>query len=300
MDLFSSTEFIEIWNHFAKPALHVVLILVLAWIVLKLARKSIKLLQAHMVKRTSDPEGLKRIGTLGRVFRYILSVVISVLAIMLVLAEIGISIAPILAAAGVVGLAVGFGAQSLVKDFFTGFFLLLENQVRVGDVAEAGGKSGLVEEITLRYIRMRDYEGNVHFVPNSTITAVTNKSRGYAYAVVDVRIGYREQIDEAFDLMREVASEMRKDAGSRILDEVEIAGVEELADTAVIVKARIKTAPLEQWNVRREFLRRLKASFDEHGLGIPYPYFTPGNAPEKAMTNQELKRARIAGDAEPG
>ncbi|MGH8729378.1 MAG: mechanosensitive ion channel family protein, partial [Burkholderiales bacterium] len=160
----------EQWLNISETTAHVLLILFFAWIVLKVAKKAIKLLQTRMLHRTRDAESLKRIGTLSQVFRYIVSVVVWVITFMLVLDHIGISIAPILAAAGVVGLAVGFGAQSLVKDFFTGFFLLLENQVRQGDVIEAGGKSGLVEHITLRYIQMRDYDGNVHFVPNSTIT----------------------------------------------------------------------------------------------------------------------------------
>lgn len=290
MDFFGAASILEhkLWATVFQPALHIALILVLAWIVLKLAKKAIKLLQKNMLKRTSDSEGMKRVGTLGNVFRYIVSVVIAVIAIMLVLDQIGISIAPILAAAGVVGLAVGFGAQTLVKDFFTGFFLLLENQVRQGDVIEAGGKSGLVEEITLRYIKMRDYDGDVHFVPNSTITAVTNKSRGFAYAVIDVRVGYREKIDEVFELIRKVASEMRKDLGNKILEDAEIAGVENLTDTAVIVKARVKVAPLEQWNVRREFLRRVKTTFDEHGIEIPYPYVTPDTAPVVSSNPTQL------------
>ncbi|MGH8770516.1 MAG: mechanosensitive ion channel family protein, partial [Burkholderiales bacterium] len=153
---------------------------------------------------------------------------------------------------------------------------------------EAGGKSGLVEEITLRYIKMRDYDGDVHFVPNSTITAVTNKSRGFAYAVIDVRVGYREKIDEVFELIRKVASEMRKDLGNKILEDAEIAGVENLTDTAVIVKARVKVAPLEQWNVRREFLRRVKTTFDEHGIEIPYPYVTPDTAPVVSSNPTQL------------
>lgn len=288
----------EQWLNISETTAHVLLILFFAWIVLKVAKKAIKLLQTRMLHRTRDAESLKRIGTLSQVFRYIVSVVVWVITFMLVLDHIGISIAPILAAAGVVGLAVGFGAQSLVKDFFTGFFLLLENQVRQGDVIEAGGKSGLVEHITLRYIQMRDYDGNVHFVPNSTITTVTNKSRGFAYAVIDVRIGYREDIDEALELIRQAAGEMKKDLGNKILEDVEIAGVENLTDTAVIVKARVKVAPIEQWNVRREFLRRVKAIFDAHAIEMPYPYVTPGTTDEKGLTYQTMKRMKVAQNKE--
>lgn len=272
----------KLWATVIQPALHIVLILVLAWVLLKLAKKAIALLQAHMLKKTSDAESLKRVGTLARAFRYIVSVVLTIVTIMLVLSEIGISIAPILAAAGVVGLAVGFGAQSLVKDFFTGFFLLLENQVRQGDVVEVAGKSGCVEEVTLRYIRMRDYEGNVHFVPNGTITSVTNKSRVYSYAVVDVRVAYRENMEEVFSLLREIGADLRRDPefGVKVLEELEIAGVENFTDNAMIVRARAKVLPSEQANVRRELLRRVNQRFSQSSIE---PYAIPGaHPPSKA------------------
>jgi small conductance mechanosensitive channel len=185
-------------------------------------------------------------------------------------------VAPILGAAGVVGIAVGFGAQSLVKDYFTGFFILLENQIRQGDVVQVADKAGLVEEITLRYVRLRDYDGNVHYVPNGLVTTVTNMSRGFAQSVIDVGVAYREDVDEAFEVMRAVAAELRADAAfaPRILDEIEIAGVEKWADSAVVLRCRFKVAPLEQWNVRREFLRRLKQAFDARGIEIPFPHLT--------------------------
>ncbi|MDH4216019.1 MAG: mechanosensitive ion channel family protein, partial [Gallionella sp.] len=185
---------------------------------------------------------------------------------------LGISIAPILGAAGVVGLAVGFGAQSLIKDYFNGFFILLENQIRQGDVIEVGGKEGLVEDISLRYVCLRDYEGNVHYIPNGLITTVTNKSRGYANAVIDVSIAYSENIDAVCEVMREVAGQLRVSEafGAKILDDIEIAGVQDWADSAIILRCRFKTVALEQWNVRREYLRRLKEAFDAHGIEIPF------------------------------
>jgi small conductance mechanosensitive channel len=187
-----------------------------------------------------------------------------------------VSLAPILGAAGVVGIAVGFGAQSLVKDYFTGFVLLIENQIRVGDVVQVVDKSGLVEEVTLRYVRLRDYDGNVHFVPNGLISSVTNMSLEFAQSVVDVGIAYREDVDEAFGVMRAVADGMRADPalGAKMLDEMEVAGVERWGDSAVVLRCRFRVAPLEQWNVRREFLRRLKKAFDERGIEIPFPHVT--------------------------
>jgi moderate conductance mechanosensitive channel len=254
----------------------VLVIVAVAVIAIAVLQRLIRLFRERLSLRLGDPEAVKRATTLGRVFRYIVGVVISLIAVMLVLGELGVSVAPILGAAGVAGIAVGFGAQSLVKDYFTGFFILLENQIRQGDVVQIADKSGLVEEITLRYVRLRDYDGNVHYVPNGLVTTVTNMSRGFAQSVIDVGIAYREDIDEAFAAMRAVAGEMRADPGfaPRILDELEIAGVEKWADSAVILRCRFRVAPLEQWTVRREFLRRLKAAFDARGIEIPFPHLT--------------------------
>lgn len=266
---------------FMQSLLHVVVILVLAVMLMRVANRLIRVFRLYMSGRTHDAENIKRLETLGRVFRYIASAVISVVAGTLVLSEFGISVAPILATAGVVGVAVGFGAQSLIKDYFNGFFLLLENQISQGDVVEAGGKSGLVEEVTLRYVRLRDYDGNVHYIPNGTITSVTNMSRQFAFAVIDVNIGYREDTDCVLDIMREVGTDMRTDPvfGSKIMENLEIAGVDKWADSAVILRCRFKVQPLAQWDVRREFLRRMKYAFDKQGIEIPFPHITvfPGN-----------------------
>ena len=264
------------WSPAMTTTLRVALIVVAAWVAIVVLQRLIRLFRERVARRFDDAEAQKRAATLGRVFRYIVGVVVTLVAGMLVLGELGVSVAPILGAAGVVGIAVGFGAQSLVKDYFTGFFILLENQIRQGDVVQIADKAGLVEEITLRYVRLRDYDGNVHYVPNGLVTTVTNMSRGFAQSVIDVGIAYREDVDEAFEVMRAVAREMRTDAafGPRLLDEIEIAGVEKWADSAVILRCRFKVAPLEQWNVRREFLRRLKRAFDAHGIEIPFPHLT--------------------------
>ena len=261
---------------FAVSGLRIVMILIGAWIAIAMAQRGIRMLRMRIAARFDDREAVKRAETLGRVFRYLAAVVISLVAGMLVLAELGVSVAPILGAAGVVGLAVGFGAQSLVKDYFTGFFLLLENQIRQGDVVRLGDHGGLVEEVTLRYVQLRDYDGNVHFVPNGTISTVVNMSRGFAQAVVDIGVAYREDLDRVMELMREVAAQMRADPAhaARILDDLEVAGVEKWADSAVMIRARFRVAPLEQWTVRRDYLRRLKRAFDEHGIEIPFPQLT--------------------------
>ena len=264
------------WRGPATTLLHVIIILALSWLAMRVVRKGLARLHAHMQQDLDDSERIKRLDTLERVFRYVATVVISLIGTMLVLSELGISIAPILATAGVLGIAVGFGAQSLVKDYFTGLFLLLEDQVRVGDVVEVAGKSGLVEEITLRYIRLRDYEGSVHTIPNGIVDTVSNRSRGFAYAVIDIGIAYREDVDEVYELMRGVAAAMRADPelGQKIVEDLEIAGVDQWADSAVMIRCRFRVKPLEQWGVRRAFLYRLKQAFDAAGIEIPYPHLT--------------------------
>lgn len=264
------------WRDLAVVTAHVVIILGLTWLALRVVRKLLGQLRKHMQEDVGDLERVKRLNTLERVFRYVATVIIVLVGGMLVLSELGISIAPILATAGVLGIAIGFGAQSLVKDYFTGFFLLLENQVREGDVVEVSGKGGLVEEMTLRYIRLRDYEGSVHYIPNGTVDTVTNRSRGFAYAVIDVGVAYREEVDVVYEAMREVAAELRADPemAGKIVEDLEIAGVDQWADSAVVIRCRFKVMPLEQWGVRRAYLYRLKKAFDAAGIEIPYPRLT--------------------------
>ncbi|MHB1061203.1 MAG: mechanosensitive ion channel family protein [Thiobacillus sp.] len=289
------------WLWLLESALHVVIILALTWLLLRLSRKGLARLRTHMQQDLGDRERIKRLDTLERVFRYVAAVIITLVGGMLVLSAVGISIAPILATAGVLGIAIGFGAQSLVKDYFNGFFLLLENQVRQGDVVEVAGKGGLVEEMTLRYIRLRDYEGSVHYIPNGTIDSVTNRSRGFAFALLDIGVAYREDIDEVYAVMREVAAGMRTDPelGEKIVEDLEIAGVDNWADSAVVIRCRFKVMPLEQWTVRRAFLYRLKKAFDAAGIEIPYPHLTlyagqdkDGSAPPLRLQQQIIEPAQ--------
>lgn len=290
----------------ATTGLRILAIAGAAWLLIVVLQRLIRGFRMRLSAHMHDREQIKRAETLGRVFRYLVAVVVSAIAIMLILAELGVSVAPILGAAGVVGLAVGFGAQSLVKDYFTGFFILLENQIRQGDVVQLGNHGGLVEEVTLRYVQLRDYDGNVHFVPNSEIRTVINMSRGYAQAVVDASVAYREDVDEVIDVMKAVGAELRNDPGfsSRILADLEMAGVERWDDSAVVIRCRFKTAPLEQWNVKREFLRRLKKAFDARGIEIPYPHLTvyagqdkDGRAPAFAVRSLNAAAPAEAGIA---
>ena len=271
-----ATRWWESMGGAAASLTRITFIILGAWLLVTVLQRTGRTLRDRIAARMDDAESAKRAETLSRVFRYLVAVVVSLIAGMLVLAELGVSVAPILGAAGVVGLAVGFGAQSLVKDFFTGFFILLENQIRQGDVVQLGDHSGVVEGINLRFVQLRDYDGNVHYVPNGHITTVINMTRGFSHAVMDIGVAYRENVDDVMAVMREVASQMRDhpEFQPRITDDLEIAGVNSWGDSAVVIRCRFRTLPMEQWGVRREYLRRLKAAFDAKGIEIPYPHLT--------------------------
>ncbi|MHB1198886.1 MAG: mechanosensitive ion channel family protein [Polaromonas sp.] len=287
----------SLWSGPALSALRIVLIIVVAWVSIAILQRAVRSVRMRVAGHLDGAEGARRAETLGRVIRYLIGMIVSAVAVMLVLAEVGVSLAPILGAAGVVGLAIGFGAQSLVKDYFTGFFILFEDQIRTGDVVKIADLAGMVEDITLRHVRLRDYDGNVHFVPNNLITTVSNLSRHFAQAVMDVGVAYRENVDAVLAVMKSVGAEMRADSvfGPKILDDLEIAGVERLDNSAVVLRCRFKVARLEQWGVRREYLRRIKAAFDAQQIEIPFPHVTiyagadkQGNAPAwpLRMTNE--------------
>ncbi len=264
------------FGQLAMTSLRIGVIIFVAWLIKRVLHKAVGGLRNHLTKGFDDREAIKRAETLGRVIRYLVSVVVTLVGTMLVLSEVGISLAPILGAAGVVGLAVGFGAQSLVRDYFSGFFLLLENQIRQGDVVTLAGQTGTVEEVTLRYVQLRDYAGNVYFIPNGQISTVVNMSRGFGNAVIEVGVAYREDVDEVMAVMQRVAVELREDPvfGPRILQDLEMAGVNDWAQSAVMIRARIRCQAQEQFGVRREFLRRLKKAFDAEGIEIPFPHLT--------------------------
>jgi moderate conductance mechanosensitive channel len=210
------------------------------------------------------------------VLRKLATVLISAIAVLAIFNTLGISILPFLATAGVAGIAIAFGAQSLVKDFFRGFFLLAENQIRQGDVVEIAGKSGLVEDLTLRYVQLRDYEGNVHYVPNGEIGVVTSASRAFAYAVVDVMIALEQDIAPVIDVMRATGAQLRAHSQfkDKILEDLDIAGIEAWNERGITLRARFKVRALEQSGVKREYLMRLKYAFDAADIQQPRSTFT--------------------------
>jgi small conductance mechanosensitive channel len=235
----------------------------------------------------------KRAKTLARIIQTALIGVVVVIAIMMTIKELGLDIGPILAGAGILGLAIGFGAQSLVKDMISGFFILMEDQYRVGDVVEIAGIGGLVEQMSLRITILRDLEGKVHYIPNGSVNVASNMTKEWSRAVLDIGVAYKEDVDEVMNVLREMGQEMVKDPtySKYILEPLQILGVSDFADSAVIIKVMFKTLPLKQWDVGREFRRRVKKTFDAKGIEIPFPHVTlyMGEAENKGKLVVETK-----------
>jgi small-conductance mechanosensitive channel len=280
--------FYEQFKHWlVTDGLRILLIIVLTFAALIIARVISQRIFLPLRKKL-DVEMNKRAQTLGSLISYILSIAIIAVAIVMILDQFGIEIGPIIAAAGIAGLAIGFGAQQLVQDIISGFFILVEDQIRVGDVVDIAGKGGLVESVSLRIVVLRDLSGNVHYVRNSQINIVTNMTKEFSYYIFDIGVAYRENTDEVVEAVKQVDEDMRRDPqfNEDILAPIEILGLDKFADSAVIIKARIKTKPIKQWGVGREFNRRLKKKFDELDIEIPFPHMTvymgkdkQGNAP---------------------
>lgn len=259
-----------------RSGFHILIILLLAWIALKMAKKLSQGLVRFVTRQKEDEEFQKRTRTLGEVVRYVIVLVVFAVATMTVLKELGIDIGPVLAAAGIVGLAVGFGAQSLVKDVISGFFILLEDQIRVGDVINIADKGGLVEKVGLRTTVLRDLQGNVHYVPNGNISVVTNMTKEFSRYVFDIGVAYREDVDKVIEVIKGIDEEMRQDPEFRddIIEPIEIMGLDQFANSAIVIRARTTTLPIKQWRVGREFNRRIKKKFDELNIEIPFPHVT--------------------------
>ncbi len=269
-------EFLKEWVPFIGTIAHLLVIAGIAWGLLVLSRRLIRLFEKTIAGHHVDEEDQRRVETISRLINNLSSTFVWLVAGMLMLSEIGISVQPLLATAGVAGLAIGFGAQSLIKDYFAGFFLLIEDQLRHDDLIEIAGKSGMVERITLRHVRLRDYEGNVHYVPNGIITTVTNRSRGHAFAVLELSVAYQANLDRAFELMHVTAAELRSDPelSPLILADLEMSGVDQLAESSVVIRSRLRVRAGQQQRVRREYLRRIKLAFDANGIEIPFRQLT--------------------------
>ncbi|WP_431271399.1 mechanosensitive ion channel family protein [Dankookia sp. P2] len=225
------------------------------------------------IARDSHAARSARVRTLLPMLRTVLGAVITVVVVLNALAQLGLNVAPLLAGAGVVGLAIGFGSQTLVRDVITGVFLLLEDAVAVGDVVTLGGLTGVVEHLSIRSIKLRATDGSVHIVPFSAVTTVTNQTRDFAFAVLDVTVAYTEDTDLVVNTLKEIGAEIRAEAKWKplIRDDIDVWGVDKLADNGVSIRARVKTEPASRWPVVREFNRRIKIRFAERGIVIPRP-----------------------------
>ena len=268
------------WIITTLPSL--LIIFVMAFLALKLTNIFLHRLKPLMIKHMESgteidtTEMEKRIDTLLKILRSMIKIIVWLMTGMLILRKIGIDIAPIIAGAGIVGLAIGFGAQELVRDFISGFFMLLENQIRNGDVAIINGTGGLVEHVGMRTIVLRDLSGVVHIFQNGKINTLSNMTKNWSGMVFDIGVAYKEDTDRVVDVIQQVADEQRADPDfkNKILEPIEIFGVDQFGDSAVVIKARFKTKPIEQWAVGREFRRRLKKAFDDQGIEIPFPHRT--------------------------
>lgn len=281
-------ETIAAWTFTSGP--RVVLIAVLAYALVRTTALLVRRFEHEMTAGTDLDalERAKRARTLGSVVQKAATVFIVGVALVMVLAQFGIEITPVLTGAGIAGLAVAFGAQTIVRDIISGFFLILEDQLRVGDAAAINGAEGIVEAINLRTIVLRDIEGTVHVFPNGAITSLANRTKDFSYYVLDLAVSYYDDTDAIAAVVREVGAALQADPafGPWILAPVEILGVDAFGDWSLKMKARIKTVPLKQWEVGRELRRRIIKAFEQHGFSIPFPVAATAARPAPAKPRQ--------------
>jgi len=291
-------NFTALTNWLLANGLRILIVLAATWLLTAIARKSINSLARRMIERAAQKDQIevqKRIQTLASLGGTVVSLTILGVAATVVLGQLGINLGPILTAAGILGLAVGFGAQSLVKDVITGLFILMENQFNIGDVISAGGVSGVVERSNLRVTVLRDPEGTVHFVPNGQISTLSNMTKEWSRAVLDIGVAYKEDTDAVAGILKRIGEEMQADPdfGAKILEPMQVLGINDFADSAVMIRVSIKTRPIEQWAIAREFRRRVKKAFDQAGVEIPFPHMTlyMGEAASSGRLKVEMARS---------
>lgn len=292
------------WDTVISSSLRILLIAALLWLVMHFVKVMLGRLERRLlggVVGEPPSEAQKRSETIVRLLRQGAIIMLWLTGILMILREIGVEIGPILASAGIVGLAIGFGAQNLVRDVISGFFFIIENQVRVGDVAIVNGTGGLVEEVNFRTLILRDLSGVVHVFPNGAISTLANLTHQWSAYVFDIGVAYKEDVDHVMAVMKTVGEEMRidPDFGPLLIEEIEIFGVDAFADSAVVIKGRLKTKPIKQWEVGREFRRRLKKAFDNAGIEIPFPhrsiYFGENSKPFLAALMEQDGGEKING-----
>lgn len=253
----------------------VVLIVLLAALVVRATSAAVTRLESD-IGRAQTAEALeraRRVRTLGTLVENTVGTFAMGTALLMILRELNVDVLPLLTGAGIAGLAIGFGAQTLVKDIISGFFMILENQVRVGDVAVINGVGGVVESMKLRTVTLRDAEGAVHVFPNGSVTTLANKTKDFSYAVLDLAVSYREDTDAVIATLRTIGEQLRADAdlGPFILEDAEVLGIESLNESTVTLRIRFKTLPLKQWDVARELRRRVKDQLTAQGIDMAVP-----------------------------
>jgi small conductance mechanosensitive channel len=282
------TRLLDVGVDAAQGIIRIALIVAVAYFVTKLMRAGLNQLETFLIHATEKTETIpgaagKRIKTLTGVLWTISCGLLWFVVVLVAFSQVGLNIGPILAGAGVAGLAVGFGAQHLVRDLVSGFFLLLENQIRLGDFAIVNGTSGMVEAITFRTVVLRDQAGLVHVFPNGSINTLANATKDWSASVIDVTLPYKVDTDRVVAIMRQVGNEMKDDAeyARMVLEPIEVFGVENFTDTTVTIKARLKTQPSLQQQVGREFRRRLKYALQAIQIEPAVP---PASPPAKPST----------------
>lgn len=267
-----------------QSSLRIGVILILSFAAIELSSLLIHRLLGGLARGAVEERRSAQLNTLRPVLKGVAQTAIVVIGAMMLLSEAGVQIGPLLAGAGVVGVAVGFGAQTLVKDFLTGIFLIVEDIVSVGDIVRIGDDAGLVEEMTVRTIRLRSLDGVLHVFPYSEAQVIHNLTKTFSCYVFDLRVSYESDVDKALEAMRQVGEELYADPefALHILEPIDVFGVDALGDSGVVLKARIKTLPMQQWTVGREYNRRIKAAFDKAGVEIPYPHLQVVLPPEIA------------------
>lgn len=268
----------ETRSHVFNVVIILIILLILNVILKGLSKKLVKKIDTW--DENDDTAREKRAKTLVRVVKHTITIIVLVIGALMIFREVGLNITPLLTGAGVFGLAVGFGAQSVIKDFFSGFFILLENQYREGDVIDVAGKAGSVEQITLRITKLRDIHGTLHFIPNGEIKTVSNMSFLWSQAVVEVGVSYDNDVAEVFKVMNSVAEDLFNDKEfnqGRILEQPTVTGIESFGDSSLGFRMYIKVKPKEQWGIAREARNRMKKAFDDAGIEIPYPHLVIQN-----------------------
>lgn len=243
---------------------------------IKIANIFIEKFLDRICRFKDDFEFKKQLVTLKSIVKSIVDTIIAAFGVMYILNGLGVDIRPILTAAGVLGVAVGFGAKRFFEDIITGMSILLEGQVRVGDYIEISGHQGVVEKVDIKLIQLRDTQGRVHYIRNGMVDTVVNYTRDYSYYVFDIGVAYKENVDNVINVLKEIDEDFRKNSKVKdyVLAPLEIFGLDSFDDSAVIIKARIRTSPIKQWEVGREFNKYIKAKFDEKGIEIPFPQRT--------------------------